>query len=187
MIDAPLRGVAAPASRSTSIVRGHLLPPPRRPGPVGATSGCGRSSAATSSTAASTASPTATGPASPAILIGSADLMPRNLDRRVEALVPVDEPELQARLEEILEVNLADDTLAWALDDRRRVAPRRRRGRPSTPTCACRRSPARGPAVAADLRRPRPERWGAVHLSFTSPSLRRHRGFLRCAATTCHL
>ena len=51
----------------------------------------------------------------PRILIGSADLMPRNLDRRVEALVAVDEPELQARLDEILEVNLADDTLAWQL------------------------------------------------------------------------
>jgi polyphosphate kinase len=41
--------------------------------------------------------------------------MPRNLDRRVEALVPVDEAELQDRLDEILEVNLADDTLAWEL------------------------------------------------------------------------
>jgi polyphosphate kinase len=51
----------------------------------------------------------------PKVLIGSADLMPRNLDRRVEALVPVDEPELQGRLDEILQVNLADDTLAWAL------------------------------------------------------------------------
>ena len=57
------------------------------------------------------------GPGLPTVLIGSADLMPRNLDRRVEALVPVDEPELQARLEEILRVNLADDTLAWELDE----------------------------------------------------------------------
>jgi polyphosphate kinase len=57
------------------------------------------------------------GPGLPTVLIGSADLMPRNLDRRVEALVPVDEPELQARLEEILRVNLADDTLAWQLDE----------------------------------------------------------------------
>jgi len=55
------------------------------------------------------------GPRHPQMLIGSADLMPRNLDRRVEALVPVDEPDLQARLDEILEVNLADDTLAWEL------------------------------------------------------------------------
>ena len=48
-------------------------------------------------------------------LIGSADLMPRNLDRRVEAMTPVDDPQLQARLQEILDVNLADDTLAWQL------------------------------------------------------------------------
>jgi polyphosphate kinase len=41
--------------------------------------------------------------------------MPRNLDRRVEAVVPVTDPELQARLEEILAVNLADDMLAWEL------------------------------------------------------------------------
>jgi polyphosphate kinase len=49
------------------------------------------------------------------LVIGSADLMPRNLDRRVEALVPVEEPALQARLEEVLAINLADDTLAWTL------------------------------------------------------------------------
>jgi len=48
-------------------------------------------------------------------LIGSADLMPRNLDRRVEALCPVDSPPLRARLDEILEVNLADDVLSWVL------------------------------------------------------------------------
>jgi len=47
--------------------------------------------------------------------IGSADLMPRNLDRRVEALVPVEAPELQAQLVEVLDVNLADDCLAWEL------------------------------------------------------------------------
>jgi polyphosphate kinase len=55
------------------------------------------------------------GPGAPALLIGSPDLMPRNLDRRVETLVPVEEPGLQARLEEILEINLADDSLAWVL------------------------------------------------------------------------
>ena len=55
------------------------------------------------------------GPGSPQFLIGSADLMPRNLDRRVEAVVPVEDPSLQDRLAEILEVDLADDTLAWEL------------------------------------------------------------------------
>jgi len=48
-------------------------------------------------------------------LMGSADLMARNLDRRVEAVVPVTEPRLQARLEEILQTLLADDVLAWEL------------------------------------------------------------------------
>ena len=38
--------------------------------------------------------------------IGSADLMPRNLDRRVEALTPVNDPRLQDRLREILAVDL---------------------------------------------------------------------------------
>jgi polyphosphate kinase len=52
----------------------------------------------------------------PAYYIGSADLMPRNLDRRVEALVPITDPALQERLREVLEVNLADDELAWKLD-----------------------------------------------------------------------
>jgi polyphosphate kinase len=48
--------------------------------------------------------------------LGSADLMPRNLDRRVEALTPVDDPDLQFRLDEILDVAMADDQLAWELD-----------------------------------------------------------------------
>jgi len=48
-------------------------------------------------------------------LIGSADWMPRNLDRRVEATCSVTEPRLKERLAEILEVNLADDVLAWEL------------------------------------------------------------------------
>jgi polyphosphate kinase len=48
--------------------------------------------------------------------IGSADLMDRNLDRRVEALVPVTDPELCDRLEVVLALNLADDTSAWILD-----------------------------------------------------------------------
>jgi polyphosphate kinase len=49
-------------------------------------------------------------------LIGSADLMERNLDRRVEVLTPVRDPALRARLDEILSVLLADEALAWKLD-----------------------------------------------------------------------
>jgi polyphosphate kinase len=48
-------------------------------------------------------------------LIGSADLMPRNLSGRVEAMTPVEDPVLQDRLEQILQTELADDTLAWEL------------------------------------------------------------------------
>jgi polyphosphate kinase len=51
--------------------------------------------------------------------IGSADLMPRNLDRRVEALSPIDDPELQDRLDVVLEVDLEDDVLAWVQQDDR--------------------------------------------------------------------
>jgi polyphosphate kinase len=47
--------------------------------------------------------------------IGSADLMQRNLDRRVECLAPVEDPLIAARLEEILAAALADDVLAWEL------------------------------------------------------------------------
>jgi polyphosphate kinase len=47
--------------------------------------------------------------------IGSADLMPRNLDKRVELLTPIEDPELRAELDDTLERCLADDTFAWTL------------------------------------------------------------------------
>ena len=150
-----LRRLAGRRRRSTSSSAGICCLVPGVPGPVGATSGCGRSSGRYLEHSRIYRFANGAGPAGPRVLIGSADLMPRNLDRRVEALVPVDEPELQARLDEILEVNLADDTLAWDAATRRPLEPRRRAGRPSTPTCACRRSPARGPAAARLSRRRR--------------------------------
>jgi polyphosphate kinase len=52
----------------------------------------------------------------PEWLIGSADLMDRNLDRRIEAFTPVDDPEACRLLEEIVETMLADDRRSWALD-----------------------------------------------------------------------
>ncbi len=51
----------------------------------------------------------------PLFAMGSADLMPRNLDRRVEALVTVTDVDAQARLHQILDACLADDELAWEL------------------------------------------------------------------------
>jgi polyphosphate kinase len=47
--------------------------------------------------------------------IGSADLMGRNLDGRIETVVPVTAPLLQARLAEVVDVLLADDVLASEL------------------------------------------------------------------------
>ena len=51
----------------------------------------------------------------PELYIGSADLMERNLDRRVEALVPIEDPEARARIDAVLEVMLADDRRSWQL------------------------------------------------------------------------
>jgi polyphosphate kinase len=49
------------------------------------------------------------------VLIGSSDLMPRNLDRRVEAVVPVVDADLKKEVEQFLDLELSDDTLAWQL------------------------------------------------------------------------
>ena len=54
------------------------------------------------------------------LYIGSADLMGRNLDRRVEVLVPIRDPELQARLFEVLDLVFADETNTWELGSDRR-------------------------------------------------------------------
>lgn len=48
--------------------------------------------------------------------IGSADMMPRNLDRRIEAITPVDDPKLAKRLDTVLDWLLADTELAWQLE-----------------------------------------------------------------------
>ncbi|PPS45423.1 polyphosphate kinase 1 [Chroococcidiopsis sp. TS-821] len=47
--------------------------------------------------------------------IGSADWMPRNLDRRVEAITPVADPKIAKDLQEILGIMLADNRQAWDL------------------------------------------------------------------------
>lgn len=50
------------------------------------------------------------------VYIGSADWMPRNLDRRVEVVVPVEDPAIRRILrEEVLNVLLADNCQAWDL------------------------------------------------------------------------
>ena len=49
------------------------------------------------------------------VLIGSADLMPRNLDRRVEILVPIENTRARQELQAILDSVFADDVHAWVL------------------------------------------------------------------------
>ena len=49
------------------------------------------------------------------VLIGSADLMPRNLDTRVELVAPVEDESLRDELLDVLDRSLADDTNAWEL------------------------------------------------------------------------
>ncbi len=52
----------------------------------------------------------------PRVWLGSADLMPRNLDRRVEVLVRVADPEQRDRLVNLLDLAIADTTASWRLD-----------------------------------------------------------------------
>ena len=47
--------------------------------------------------------------------IGSADLMGRNLDRRVESLVRIEKKEHQNRLQEIIDLGLSPSTVSWQL------------------------------------------------------------------------
>ena len=49
-------------------------------------------------------------------LLGSADLMPRNLDHRIEIVAPVESQRAQAELNTILDTLLADTAQAWELD-----------------------------------------------------------------------
>jgi polyphosphate kinase len=50
------------------------------------------------------------------IYIGSADLMPRNLDHRVELATPIESPPVRAELLDTLERAFADNQSAWELD-----------------------------------------------------------------------
>ena len=54
------------------------------------------------------------------IFLGSADLMERNLDRRVEVTVPIEDPRLQSDLIEAFEITWRDDRFTWVLGTDRR-------------------------------------------------------------------
>jgi polyphosphate kinase len=47
--------------------------------------------------------------------MGSADMMARNLDNRVELIAPVEDPAAQAEIQGIIDLQLADTALAWEL------------------------------------------------------------------------
>jgi polyphosphate kinase len=50
-----------------------------------------------------------------AYFLGSADLMPRNLDHRIEIVAPVEQQRAQGELDAIFETLLADRSTAWEL------------------------------------------------------------------------
>ena len=47
-------------------------------------------------------------------------MMERNLDRRIEAVVPIDDPRLRDRLLEVLDLTFTDETNTWLLGPDRR-------------------------------------------------------------------
>jgi polyphosphate kinase len=59
------------------------------------------------------------------VFIGSADWMPRNLDRRVEAVVPIEDEAIVKDLQELLGIMLADNRQAWDLQPDGRYLQRR--------------------------------------------------------------
>jgi polyphosphate kinase len=66
--------------------------------------------------------------------IGSADLMPRNLDRRIEVLMPVEDSRLRSDVAEVLDALLADTRFSWELDQDgawHRTRPKRHAGQVS--------------------------------------------------------
>ncbi len=87
------------------------------------------------------------------VLIGSADLMPRNLDSRVELVAPVEDAELRAELLDVLERCFADNANAWELDAEGRWT---RAAVPRTAAAASRRSCASATPPAPPSSSPRP-------------------------------
>jgi polyphosphate kinase len=62
----------------------------------------------------------------PVHYIGSADMMPRNLDKRVEVLIPVEHPKHRAWIDEVFATLLSDDVVAFEMNREgnwRRVGP----------------------------------------------------------------
>ncbi len=60
------------------------------------------------------------GDESHAVYMGSADMMERNLDRRVEVIVPVENDDIRKELVEAFEITWRDDVFSWVLGTDRR-------------------------------------------------------------------
>jgi polyphosphate kinase len=52
----------------------------------------------------------------PLYLIGSADMMPRNLDKRVEVLVPVEHPKHRAWMDKVFDILMSDDVVSFEME-----------------------------------------------------------------------
>ena len=63
----------------------------------------------------------------PEMFFGSADWMPRNLDRRVEAVAPIEDPHLKTQFEALLDLYLSD-TGAWHMHSDGHFAQRQHSG-----------------------------------------------------------
>ena len=59
----------------------------------------------------------------PQVWLGSADWMPRNLDRRVEAVVPIEQPGLVEQIGDLLELYIQDTSAGWLLEADGRYKP----------------------------------------------------------------
>jgi polyphosphate kinase len=90
--------------------------------------------------------------------LGSADLMPRNLDYRLEVLAPVQDQVLQQRVRSVFDVLLADNRFAWELDadgSWKRLRPKKDEPDRATHTVLMKTARPRARRRAAALRRAR--------------------------------
>jgi polyphosphate kinase len=91
----------------------------------------------------------------PEYYIGSADWMPRNFDRRVETMVPIEDPTLHKGLDAVLATCLADNRQAWELGADGTYRRRNMAGEPERGTHA---QLMRAPWGAPETRAPRRKR-----------------------------
>ena len=110
----------------------------------------------------------------PQAWIGSADLMHRNLDRRVEVLVRIPEQHHIDQIGDLLETMADDGTSSWRLGSRRRLGPRQRHPRHPVPAHRASQGPplplSRSPGSEASEPQPTSSRGIRLGRSFLAPS-----------------